>query len=192
MRRHTSTLLLSLEMPCPSISRLLRYFSCTAFIFLNTILFVWENYCRCKIFLQDERCIVPLIELASIMPAAAVPTFRWAAMCCFSLLFLFIYFSQYPCIVTLNLSRVSCPSCGVLSRLRRLDSGANPAQFSQLLDCICSWGQASDVLELITDWLTESLPKQGVSKRTTKKCFQFWMFLFFCKSCFSPTSGEGN
>ncbi|XP_047468058.1 condensin-2 complex subunit G2 [Mugil cephalus] len=76
---------------------------------------------------EDDRAVVPLIELATFMPPAAVPTF----------------------------------SCGVLSRLRRMDSGAVPAQYCQLLDCICSWGQAADILELITDWLSESLPKQG-------------------------------
>ncbi|KAM9839257.1 condensin-2 complex subunit G2 [Aulostomus maculatus] len=52
-------------------------------------------------------------------------------------------------------------SCGVLSRLKRMDSGAAPTQYSQLLDCMCMWGQAADVLELITDWLTEALPKEG-------------------------------
>ncbi|XP_075936822.1 condensin-2 complex subunit G2 [Anarhichas minor] len=76
---------------------------------------------------EDERCTVPLIQLASFMPPAAVPTF----------------------------------SCGVLSRLRRMDSGAVPAQYGQLLDCMCSWGQAADILELVTDWLAEALPKQG-------------------------------
>uniref|UniRef100_A0A8C3ATL9 Non-SMC condensin II complex, subunit G2 n=1 Tax=Cyclopterus lumpus TaxID=8103 RepID=A0A8C3ATL9_CYCLU len=76
---------------------------------------------------EDERCTVPLIQLASFMPPAAVPTF----------------------------------SCGVLSRLRRMDSGAVPTQYGQLLDCMCSWGLAADILELITDWLTEALPKQG-------------------------------
>ncbi|XP_030612385.1 condensin-2 complex subunit G2 isoform X3 [Archocentrus centrarchus] len=81
---------------------------------------------------EDQRATVPLIQLASFMPPAAVPTF----------------------------------SCGVLSRLRRMESGAVPAQYSQLLDCICSWGQAADILELITDWLTESLPKK-VDKATS-------------------------
>nr|XP_040023669.1 condensin-2 complex subunit G2 [Gasterosteus aculeatus aculeatus]XP_040023670.1 condensin-2 complex subunit G2 [Gasterosteus aculeatus aculeatus] len=56
-------------------------------------------------------------------------------------------------------------SCGVLSRLRRMDSCAGPKQYSQLLDCMCSWGQAAHVLELVTDWLTEALPKQGDSGR---------------------------
>ncbi|XP_026217742.1 condensin-2 complex subunit G2 isoform X2 [Anabas testudineus] len=84
---------------------------------------------------EDERCTVPLVQLASFMPPALVPTF----------------------------------SCGVLSRLRRLDPGAVPTQYSQLLDCICSWGQAADILELITDWLTEALPKQKEKVNTSRK-----------------------
>uniref|UniRef100_A0A3P8TFG6 Non-SMC condensin II complex, subunit G2 n=1 Tax=Amphiprion percula TaxID=161767 RepID=A0A3P8TFG6_AMPPE len=60
-------------------------------------------------------------------------------------------------------------SCGVLSRLRKMDSGASSAQYGQLLDCICSWGQAADVLELITDWLTESLPKQADKATVSRK-----------------------
>uniref|UniRef100_A0A8C3AZ80 Non-SMC condensin II complex, subunit G2 n=1 Tax=Cyclopterus lumpus TaxID=8103 RepID=A0A8C3AZ80_CYCLU len=75
-------------------------------------------------YFQDERCTVPLIQLASRLSHPA-------------------------------------PSCGVLSRLRRMDSGAVPTQYGQLLDCMCSWGLAADILELITDWLTEALPKQG-------------------------------
>lgn len=50
-----------------------------------------------------------------------------------------------------------------------MDPGAVPAQYSQLLDCMCSWGQAADILELVTDWLTEALPKQGVSQHITKE-----------------------
>ncbi|XP_070784454.1 condensin-2 complex subunit G2 [Enoplosus armatus] len=84
---------------------------------------------------EDERCTIPLIQLASFMPPAAVPTF----------------------------------SCGVLSRLRRMDPGAVPTQYSQLLDCMCSWGQAAEVLELVTDWLTEALPKQGEKASTSRK-----------------------
>ncbi|XP_051267133.1 condensin-2 complex subunit G2 isoform X2 [Dicentrarchus labrax] len=84
---------------------------------------------------EDEQCTVPLIQLASFMPAAAVPTF----------------------------------SCGVLSRLRKMDPGAVPAQYSQLLDCMCSWGQAANILELVTDWLTEALPKQGDKANTNRK-----------------------
>uniref|UniRef100_A0A3Q1FKQ8 Non-SMC condensin II complex, subunit G2 n=1 Tax=Acanthochromis polyacanthus TaxID=80966 RepID=A0A3Q1FKQ8_9TELE len=60
-------------------------------------------------------------------------------------------------------------SCGVLSRLRKMDSGASSAQYGQLLDCICSWGQAADVLELIADWLSESLPKQADKATASRK-----------------------
>lgn len=84
---------------------------------------------------EDERCTVPLIQLASFMPPAAVPAF----------------------------------SCGVLSKLRRMDSAAVPAQYSQLLDCMSSWGQTADILELITDWLSEALPKQGDKANTNRK-----------------------
>lgn len=49
-----------------------------------------------------------------------------------------------------------------------MDSGAAPTQYGQLLDCMCSWGLAADILELITDWLTEALLKKGVSERNTK------------------------
>ncbi|XP_029313120.1 LOW QUALITY PROTEIN: condensin-2 complex subunit G2 [Cottoperca gobio] len=84
---------------------------------------------------DDERCTVPLIQLASLMPPAAVPTF----------------------------------SCGILSRLRRMEPGAGPTQYSQLLDCMCSWGMAADILELVTDWLTEALPQRGDGANTKRK-----------------------
>ncbi|XP_034428998.1 condensin-2 complex subunit G2 isoform X1 [Hippoglossus hippoglossus] len=84
---------------------------------------------------EDERCTVPLVQLASFMPPAAVPTF----------------------------------SCSVLSRLKRLEPGAVPAQYSQLLDCMCSWGQTADILELVTEWLTEALPKQREKANASRK-----------------------
>lgn len=55
------------------------------------------------------------------------------------------------------------PSCGVLSKLRKMEPGAAAPRYGQLLECVCSWGQAAHVVELITDWLAEALPKQGVS-----------------------------
>uniref|UniRef100_H3CJY7 Non-SMC condensin II complex, subunit G2 n=1 Tax=Tetraodon nigroviridis TaxID=99883 RepID=H3CJY7_TETNG len=63
--------------------------------------------------LEDEQCMVPLIQLASFMPPAAVPTF----------------------------------SCGVLSKLRRMEPGAPAARYSQSRWHCCSWGQAADVLD---------------------------------------------
>lgn len=80
--------------------------------------------------------------------------------------FFFFFPVVWPCLTCL--SRF-LSSCGVLSRLRRMDPGAEPVQYSQLLDCMCSWGQAAAVLELATDWLTEALPKQGVSQHNTKE-----------------------
>lgn len=61
-------------------------------------------------------------------------------------------------------SYIFVSSCGVLSRLRRMEPGAVPSEYSQLLDCLCRWGQVGDVLELVTDWLTEALPKKAVSQ----------------------------
>ncbi|XP_036378397.1 condensin-2 complex subunit G2 [Megalops cyprinoides] len=57
-------------------------------------------------------------------------------------------------------------SCGVLSRLRKLEDGAEESQYGTLIDCLCNWGQVGHILEVITDWLSDSLPqsKQG------KKC----------------------
>ncbi|KAM3860758.1 condensin-2 complex subunit G2 [Diretmus argenteus] len=81
------------------------------------------------------------------------------------------YFSSFRderCTVSLILLASFMPptavpafSCSVLSRLRRMDPGAVQTHYSQLLDCMCSWGKAGDVLELITDWLTEALPKEA-------------------------------
>ncbi|XP_054622397.1 condensin-2 complex subunit G2 [Dunckerocampus dactyliophorus] len=88
---------------------------------------------------EDERCTAPLVQMASLLPPNAVPTF----------------------------------SCGVLSRLRRMDSGATAVQYGMLLDCMCMWGQATSILELITDWLAEALPKkQGGTHNSQKVQFQ--------------------
>ncbi|XP_075903723.1 condensin-2 complex subunit G2 isoform X3 [Nelusetta ayraudi] len=86
-------------------------------------------------FFMDKRCTVALVELASLMPPAAVPTF----------------------------------SCGVLSKLRRMDPMAAPKEYEQLLDCLCSWGQAGSILELLTDWLTEALPDKPKKARSRQK-----------------------
>ncbi|XP_038654294.1 condensin-2 complex subunit G2 isoform X1 [Scyliorhinus canicula] len=81
----------------------------------------------------DDCCTVPLVILASFMPATAVPTF----------------------------------SCGVLSKLRNLDKGADENRYSLLIDCLCQWGKVGHVLELITDWLTEGLPQKN--KKTPQR-----------------------
>lgn len=109
---------------------------------------------------QDDQCSVPLTQLASFMPPAAVPTFRCvppSPFSCFS-------DSAWSDLPPPSLP----PSCGVLSKLRRMEAGATPAQYGQLLDCMCSWGQGGDVLELVSDWLSEALPKQGVSQKVSR------------------------
>ncbi|XP_006018613.1 condensin-2 complex subunit G2 isoform X2 [Alligator sinensis] len=82
-----------------------------------------------KVF-KDDRCVIPLIILASFMPASAIPTF----------------------------------SCGVISKLRNLQKGADENKYSTLIDCLCRWGQAGHVVELICDWISDELtPKKNVT-----------------------------
>ncbi|NWR52662.1 CNDG2 protein, partial [Regulus satrapa] len=86
-----------------------------------------------KVF-QDERCMTPLVILASFLPPATIPTF----------------------------------SCGVVSKLRNIDSGADQSKYAILIDCLCRWGQVGDVMELACDWLADSLtPKK--STKTSKR-----------------------
>ncbi|GCC27055.1 hypothetical protein chiPu_0005476 [Chiloscyllium punctatum] len=61
-------------------------------------------------------------------------------------------------------------SCGVLSKLRNLDEGADENKYSSLIDCLCQWGKVGHVLELITDWLTDRLPQKNknIRQRTVK------------------------
>ncbi|XP_074687810.1 condensin-2 complex subunit G2 [Strix aluco] len=81
-----------------------------------------------KVF-KDERCMAPLVILASFMPPAAIPTF----------------------------------SCGVISRLRNIDSGADQNKYSSLIDCMCRWGQVGHIMELACDWLSDTLtPRKSI------------------------------
>ncbi|CAN8185090.1 unnamed protein product [Coccothraustes coccothraustes] len=87
-----------------------------------------------KVF-QDERCVAPLIVLASFMPPAAIPTF----------------------------------SCGVVSRLRNFDSGADQNKYSMLIDCLCRWGQVWHIMELACDWLSDSLTPTKNTKTSGRR-----------------------
>ncbi|XP_066537007.1 condensin-2 complex subunit G2 [Hoplias malabaricus] len=89
---------------------------------------------------QDERCTAPLIRLASLLPAAAVPALR----------------------------------SKVMSQLRHLSPGSAVALYSQLIECVCSWGQVSQVLELIVEWLTEAAPvNSGEQSESDTRRVQF-------------------
>ncbi|NXH32303.1 CNDG2 protein, partial [Myiagra hebetior] len=48
-------------------------------------------------------------------------------------------------------------SCGVISRLRNIDSGADKSKYSTLIDCLCRWGQVGHIMELACDWLSDTL-----------------------------------
>uniref|UniRef100_A0A673JIB5 Condensin-2 complex subunit G2-like n=2 Tax=Sinocyclocheilus rhinocerous TaxID=307959 RepID=A0A673JIB5_9TELE len=76
-----------------------------------------------KIF-QEERCKAPLILLASLLPASAVPALR----------------------------------SKVMSHLRSLKAGTAVMSYSQYVECLCSWGQISHIVELIENWLVEAAP----------------------------------
>ncbi|NWV90117.1 CNDG2 protein, partial [Machaerirhynchus nigripectus] len=87
-----------------------------------------------KVF-QDERCMTPLVILASFMPPAAIPTF----------------------------------SCGVISRLRNIDNGADKSKYSTLIDCLCRWGQVGHVMELACDWLADTLTPAKSTKTSERR-----------------------
>ncbi|NXB28125.1 CNDG2 protein, partial [Eulacestoma nigropectus] len=87
-----------------------------------------------KVF-QDERCMTPLVILASFMPPAAIPTF----------------------------------SCGVISRLRNIDSGAEKSKYSTLIDCLCRWGQVGHIMELACDWLSDTLTPKKNTKTSERR-----------------------
>ncbi|NXW05217.1 CNDG2 protein, partial [Fregetta grallaria] len=84
---------------------------------------------------KDERCMTPLVILASFMPPAAIPTF----------------------------------SCGVISRLRNIDNGADQSKYSTLIDCMCRWGQVGHIVELACDWLSDTLTPRKSIKTTERR-----------------------
>ncbi|XP_063063162.1 condensin-2 complex subunit G2 [Engraulis encrasicolus] len=88
-----------------------------------------------RFFQDDHDCTIALMQMASLLPAAALPTL----------------------------------SCGVLSRLKKLEVGSSVSLYSQILDCMCSWGRASHVLEVVTDWLTEALEKAADKEDSTAR-----------------------
>ncbi|NXY81823.1 CNDG2 protein, partial [Alcedo cyanopectus] len=64
-------------------------------------------------------------------------------------------------------------SCGVISRLRNIDMGADQSKYSTLIDCVCRWGQVGHIMELACDWLSDKLtPRKTVktSERRVRIC----------------------
>lgn len=50
-----------------------------------------------------------------------------------------------------------------MSHLRSLKAGSAVMAYSQSLECLCSWGQISHIVELIENWHTEAAPVNGVN-----------------------------
>lgn len=50
-----------------------------------------------------------------------------------------------------------------MSNLRSLKAGTTVAAYSQSVECVCSWGQISHIVELIENWLTEAAPVKVVN-----------------------------
>lgn len=50
----------------------------------------------------------------------------------------------------------------VSAQLRRLNSGSAVSLYSQLIECMCGWGQVNQVLDLAVQWLTEATPLNTV------------------------------
>ncbi|XP_075068212.1 condensin-2 complex subunit G2 isoform X1 [Mixophyes fleayi] len=66
-------------------------------------------------------------------------------------------------------SAVPTFSCSVLSKLRNMNSEAEENRYSTLIDCLCRWGQVGHILELITDWLSETFPEKKNQKDSVRK-----------------------
>ncbi|KAM4705900.1 condensin-2 complex subunit G2 [Rhinophrynus dorsalis] len=66
-------------------------------------------------------------------------------------------------------SAVPTFSCSVLSKLRHLEDDVDENKYSTLIDCLCRWGQVGHILELITEWLSESFPEKKTRKDSSRK-----------------------
>ncbi|XP_061205278.1 condensin-2 complex subunit G2 [Neopsephotus bourkii] len=60
-------------------------------------------------------------------------------------------------------------SCGVISRLRNIDNGADESKYSTLIDCMCRWGQVGHIMELVCDWLSDTLTRRKSAKTSERR-----------------------
>ncbi|NWV64047.1 CNDG2 protein, partial [Malurus elegans] len=60
-------------------------------------------------------------------------------------------------------------SCGVISRLRNINSGADQSKYSTLIDCLCRWGQVGHIMELASDWLSDTLTPRKSTKTSRRR-----------------------
>uniref|UniRef100_A0A8C1GNB4 Condensin-2 complex subunit G2 n=1 Tax=Cyprinus carpio TaxID=7962 RepID=A0A8C1GNB4_CYPCA len=57
----------------------------------------------------------------------------------------------------------------VMSHLRSLKAGTAVTAYSQSVECLCSWGQISHIVELIENWLVEAIPVRQGDEDTSGK-----------------------
>ncbi|KTF97987.1 hypothetical protein cypCar_00019003 [Cyprinus carpio] len=55
----------------------------------------------------------------------------------------------------------------VMSHLRSLKAGTAVTAYSQSVECLCSWGQISHIVELIENWLVEAIPVRAQGDEDT-------------------------
>ncbi|XP_030898720.2 condensin-2 complex subunit G2 isoform X2 [Melopsittacus undulatus] len=60
-------------------------------------------------------------------------------------------------------------SCGVISRLRNIDNEADESKYSTLIDCMCRWGQVGHIMELVCDWLSDTLTQRKSAKTSERR-----------------------
>ncbi|KAM9387522.1 condensin-2 complex subunit G2 [Phaethornis superciliosus] len=60
-------------------------------------------------------------------------------------------------------------SCGVISRLRNIDNRADQSKYVTLIDCMCRWGKVGHILELICDWLSDTLVQRKSIKTSERR-----------------------
>lgn len=73
-------------------------------------------------------------------------------------------------------------SCGVISKLRNVDSGADESKYSTLIDCVCHWGQVGHIMELAGDWLSDMLtPRKVCIHQGVIRIHKFIVLFFFLK-----------
>uniref|UniRef100_A0A8C5WZI8 Non-SMC condensin II complex subunit G2 n=1 Tax=Laticauda laticaudata TaxID=8630 RepID=A0A8C5WZI8_LATLA len=108
-----------------------------------------------KIF-KDDRCVSPIIILASFIPPTAIPTF----------------------------------SCGVISKLKKMENGVIEKKYSTLLDCLCRWGKLGHILELICDWITAESRNRESKPELALDYFEYLLTHSMNRHCLLSLSRE--
>jgi hypothetical protein len=71
----------------------------------------------------------------------------------------------------INVSFYHILSKSCLSKLRNMEPGQSPEDYGPMLESMCNWGKADDVLELVAEWFGRGLEmaKQEEQKKVTTR-----------------------